>query len=164
MGMKGASKVIDALKQLMDGYCELQEAIERDYGGRGEDAEDASSELSTEVDAALVTEIRAAIETVMEEEDFSAEEIASVISILTDSLEEIDPDVFEPSETEPASEEEEYEDYDEDEEFEEEDDEEDEGDETYGEGEDDNGDDAEGEAGDEEEEEEEEEVDVVVEV
>jgi hypothetical protein len=121
MGMKGASKIIDALKQLMDGYCELQEAIERDYGGRGEDSDEAGSELSTEVDAALVTEIRAAIETVMEEEDFSAEEMASVISILTDSLEEIDPDVFEASETEPAEESEEYEDDDEDEEFEEED-------------------------------------------
>lgn len=126
MGMKGASKIIDALKQLMDGYCELQEAIERDYGGRGEDADDATAELSTEVDAALVTEIRAAIETVMEEDDFSAEEIASVISILTDSLEEIDPDVFETTETEPAEEGEEYEDYDEDEdeEFEEDEDEE----------------------------------------
>ena len=95
MGMKGAEKIIDALTQLMDGYCELQEAIERDYGGRGEEAEEGATELSSEVDAALVTEIRAAIETVMEEEDYSAEEIASVISILTDSLEEIDPDVFE---------------------------------------------------------------------
>src|SRR4051812_41913646 len=117
MGMKGAEKIIDALTQLMDGYCELQEAIERDYGGRGEEAvaaDPAATELSSEVDAALVTEIRAAIETVMEEEDYSAEEIASVISILTDSLEEIDPDVFESSETTPADEEEDYTDYDED--------------------------------------------------
>jgi hypothetical protein len=129
MGMKGASKIIDALTQLMDGYCELQEAIERDYGGRGEEAEDAASELSTEVDAALVTEIRAAIETVMEEEDYSAEEIASVISILTDSLEEIDPDVFESSETEPAEESEDYEDYEEEEEDYEEDDDDDDDDE-----------------------------------
>ena len=125
MGMKGASKIIDAMKQLMDGYCELQEAIERDYGGRGEDADEAGSELSSEVDAALVTEIRAALETVMEEDDFSAEEMAYVISILTDSLEEIDPDVFEASETEPAEESDEYEDYDEDEEFDEEDDDDD---------------------------------------
>ena len=95
MAIKGAEKIIEALTQLMDGYCELQEAIERDFGGRGEKSEEGATELSSEVDAALVTEIRAAIETVMEEEDYSAEEIASVISILTDSLEEIDPDVFE---------------------------------------------------------------------
>jgi hypothetical protein len=118
MAIKGAEKIIEALTQLMDGYCELQEAIERDFGGRGDKPEDAAAtELSSEVDAALVTEIRAAIETVMEEEDYSAEEIASVISILTDSLEEIDPDVFEAEGTASAADDddEDYAEYDEDE-------------------------------------------------
>lgn len=95
MSTKGAEKIIDALTQLMEGYCELQESVERDYGGRS--AEEAPDELSSEVDAALVTELRAAIESVMEEEDYSVEELASVVSMLTDSLEEIDPDVFDQS-------------------------------------------------------------------
>ena len=91
MATKGAGKIIEALTQLMEGYVELQQSVERDFGGR-EGAEEG--ELSSEVDSAIVTEVRAAVESVMEDEDYSAEEMASVISMLTDALEEIDPDVF----------------------------------------------------------------------
>ncbi len=97
MATKGAAKIIEALTQLMEGYVELQQSVERDFGSReGED----EGELSSEVDTAIVTEVRAAVESVMEDEDYSAEEMASVISMLTDALEEIDPDVFSQDEDE----------------------------------------------------------------
>lgn len=113
MATKGAGKIIEALTQLMEGYVELQQAVERDFGGRDSDDD---SELSSEVDTAIVTEIRAAVESVMEDEDYSAEEMASVISMLTDALEEIDPDVFDQDDEDEAEEEEEDEDEDEDDE------------------------------------------------
>jgi len=119
--MKGAEKIIEALTQLMEGYCDLQDSIERDYGSAGTEEGEESSELSTEVDAALVTEIRSALETVMEDEDYSAEEIAAVISVLTDSLEEIDPDVFENDSSESKEKDEDEEDEEEDEDEEDED-------------------------------------------
>lgn len=114
MATKGAEKIIEALTQLMEGYVELQESVERDYGGREEP--EAGAELSSEVDAALVTEIRAAVESVMEDEDYSAEEMASVISVLTDALEEIDPDAFGQEEDEDEDEEEDDDDIDDDDE------------------------------------------------
>ena len=111
MATKGAEKIIEALTQLMEGYIELQESVERDFGGREGDDE---TELSSEVDSALVTEVRAAIESVMEEEDYSAEEFASVISMVTDALEEIDPDVFDQEEEDEEDDEDEDEDEDDD--------------------------------------------------
>jgi len=111
MATKGAGKIIEALTQLMEGYVELQQSVERDFGAPAHGAsasgasasgaageDDAEGELSSEVDTAIVTEIRAAVESVMEDEDYSAEEMASVISMLTDALEEIDPDVFDSDE------------------------------------------------------------------
>jgi len=96
MTSKAAEKIIEALTQLMEGYCELQEAVEADYGAAqaGSD-EDEGAELNAEADAALVTEMRAAIESVLEAEDYTPDEFGSIISTLTDALEEIDPDVFE---------------------------------------------------------------------
>jgi hypothetical protein len=90
--MKAAEKIIDALTQLLEGYAELQESLEADFGASASEEEE---ETSAELDAALVTEVRSALESVIENEDYSAEEVASVISAFTDALQEIDPDVFE---------------------------------------------------------------------
>jgi hypothetical protein len=100
--MKAAEKIIDALTQLLEGYAELQESLEADFGASGAEEED---ETSAELDAALVTEVRSALESVIENEDFSAEEVASVISAFTDALQEIDPDVFEEEKDEDEDEE-----------------------------------------------------------
>lgn len=119
MAMRAAEKLIEALTLFVEGFALLQESVESDYGSREEEAfdEEGESELSLEIDAAIVTEMRAAIETVMETEDLSAEEFATAISTLSEALEEIDPDVFETEETEDAYESDEdveYEDDDED--------------------------------------------------
>lgn len=113
--MKAAEKIIDALTQLLEGYAELQESLEADFGTSASEEEE---ETSAELDAALVTEVRSALESVIENEDYSAEEVASVISAFTDALQEIDPDVFEDE----KEEEDDDEDYDDDDEDEDEDD------------------------------------------
>jgi len=121
MTSKAAEKIIEALTQLMEGYCELQEAVENDYGASGTSEDDEGGELNAEADAALVTEMRAAIESVLEAEDYTPDEFGSIISTLTDALEEIDPDVFEKSFDGDDDEDEDYDDDEDLEEYEDED-------------------------------------------
>ena len=76
--------------------------------GRPDDDVDETHDLQVEVDAAIVTELRTSIETVIDTEDYAPEEIASALSSLSEALEEIDPDVF--ASEEEDDEDEEYED------------------------------------------------------
>ena len=121
MSSKAAEKIVEALTQLVEGFAELQEQLENDFGtGSDEDETDVdeeSEEASAELQDALVTEVRAAVESVIENEDCAPEDIASVISALTGALEEVAPEVFaeEGEEKDEKTEEEEYEDEDEDE-------------------------------------------------
>jgi hypothetical protein len=138
--MGAADKIMESLTLFMEGYAELTSGIESDYAAEGEEEFDEakSSEVALEVEAAIITEMRAALEAIMETEDFGTEEIAIAISSLSEALEEIDPDVFEASdddeeESDEEVDEEYYEDdedidadIDEDEEYEDEDDDEDE--------------------------------------
>jgi hypothetical protein len=161
MASKAAEKIIDALTQLVEGFAELQESIESGAPtGDDDDAEEVAEEEETgdDVEDALVTELRAAIESVIESEDCSPEDLASIISALTDALEEIDPDVFaasaddddaEEADSSDADEEYDDDDYDDSEEDEEEDEEEEDEEE-----EDEENDDVEGEEEDDDEEEE----------
>jgi len=118
MSTKAADKIIDALVQLLEGYSDLQQAVEEDLGLdlEKDGLVEEDIELNPEMDAAMVTELRFVIETVMETEDYSTEEVASLISNLTDALEEIDPDVFETEDIEIDidEEDEDIEDYDDD--------------------------------------------------
>ncbi|MCB0331052.1 MAG: hypothetical protein KDD70_15380 [Bdellovibrionales bacterium] len=95
--MRAAEKIIEGLTTLMEGFVELQEKVEAEFESenpRGEsDTEDP--DVRVEIDAAVVTEIRATLEAVMDAEDYSADEFATFISVAQDALEEIDPDVFE---------------------------------------------------------------------
>jgi hypothetical protein len=137
MSTKAAEKIVEALTQLVEGFAELQEQLEAEYGPES-DEDEGEKEETSDLEDALVTEVRAAVESVIENEDCAPEDLASIISALTGSLEEIAPEVF-AEETEAAEEDEEYEDededidlddddydYDEDEEKEEEEDDEDE--------------------------------------
>jgi len=101
MTARATEKIIDALTLLMEGYAELQAAVEADYNPeQQEETEDSSSEASLEIDAAIVSEIKVTLESVIDTEDYSPEEVASLVSTMTDALEEIDPDVFEENEEE----------------------------------------------------------------
>jgi hypothetical protein len=95
MTTKAAEKIIEALTQLMEGFAELQESVEEEFGAEAEEEEEEDeNEVSEEMDAAIVTEMRATIEFVLESEEHSTEEFAALISTMTDALEEIDPKVF----------------------------------------------------------------------
>jgi len=99
MVMKASEKIIEGLTQLIEGFVELQENVEEEFGAEldTEPVSRPSSEISLEMEAAIVTELRAALEIVMDSEDFATDEMAAMVSSLSDALEEIDPDVFEDS-------------------------------------------------------------------
>lgn len=98
MTTKAAEKIIDGLTQLMEGFFELRQMVREDLGatvGEEDDAETvADPDVDAEVEAAIANELRATLETILENEDFSSEELAGMISGLTEALEEVDPDVF----------------------------------------------------------------------
>ena len=146
MSTKATEKIIDALTQLVEGFAELQERLEEDYDPDVESDEEEESdkgekkEGASNLEEALVTEVRAAVEAVIENEDCAPEDLASIVSALSDALEEIDPEVFAHGAVAESDEDEDEdyddddidvddEDYDEDEEDEDEDEEEDEDDE-----------------------------------
>lgn len=104
-------KIIESLTMLMEAYTQLQKSIRNDFGaGEPDNDLDDTHDLQVEIDAAIVTELRTSIETVIDTEDFAPEEIASALSSLSEALEEIDPDVFASDEEE--DDEEEYDDED----------------------------------------------------
>ncbi len=98
MANKSSEKIVDALTQLLEGFNELQESIRNDFGASSADDEleddEDSEEAEAEAEAAIAAELKTALETVIETEDFAPEEVAALISVLTGSLEEIDPNVF----------------------------------------------------------------------
>jgi hypothetical protein len=115
MSAKATEKMIEALTLFMEGYQELQESVEADFTSESKDDDDDT--VSAEMDAAIVAEVRVALESVMDSEDYSSEEFAAAISSLTESLEELDPDVFSGEEDEDEDEEEDDDEDDEDEDF-----------------------------------------------
>lgn len=110
----------EALSDLLEAYSELLESLQEEFGEEGSDPEDGAVATSPEMESGLVNEVRAAVELVMDQDDYTADDIASLITSMTEALEEIDPSIFEQ-----VDEEEETEDIEVDEDDEDEDDEDD---------------------------------------
>ena len=91
--MRATEKLQRALPLLLEGLLELRQQIESDYVD--DLGEEEADEFQLEIDAAIVTETRAAIEAFMDEEDYGTEEVALAVSQIAEALAEIDPDVFE---------------------------------------------------------------------
>ncbi|MGI6524239.1 MAG: hypothetical protein ACOX2O_02955 [Bdellovibrionota bacterium] len=100
MTNRASEKIIDALTQLIEGYNELQESLGYDFEGHDddEDGDMGDENINPELEASIVSEMHSALDAVIDSEDVSAEEIAMLLSSLTEALEEIDPSVFEPDE------------------------------------------------------------------
>ena len=113
MSTKAAEKIVEALTQLVEGFAELQEQLEAEYGAESDDDDTTEEGETSDLEDALVTEVRAAVESVIENEDCAPEDLASIISALTGSREEIAPEVF-ADESESSEDEEEDDDEDED--------------------------------------------------
>ncbi len=94
MTTKAAQKIIDGMTQLLEGFSELEQMVEEDFAGAHVAAAEDEVEAKAEIEAAIILEVKTAVEVVIENESFSAEDMASVVSALTEALEEIDPDVF----------------------------------------------------------------------
>lgn len=115
MSNRATEKIMEALSQLLEGFAELQDSLETEYGEEAD--EDDIDEGETEVkdpDAAIVAELKTAIEGCIETDDYTPEEIANLIAALTEALEEVDPNVFSDTTDEDEEEEEDDEDYDDD--------------------------------------------------
>jgi hypothetical protein len=130
MASKVTRKITEALSDLLQSYAELLEALQTEFGVTEEKEGEAAEAAAEELESSLVNEIRAALELVMDQDDYSADDIASLITSMTEALEEIDPTIFEAGSEEDGEEDEdedyvvedEDEDYDEYDEDEEEDD------------------------------------------
>ena len=95
MAKKAGEKIIDGLTQLLEGFRELEEMVAEDFGSDETEAEVDDEDIRAEREAAIVNEMRASIEAVIETEGITSEEVASTISAMTEALQEIDPDIFE---------------------------------------------------------------------
>ena len=102
MASHANDKLVSALSQLAEAYAELQEELEEKFnsGEREEDDDfedeenDDEEALAEEVDAAMVSELKLAIDSVIDSDDVATEEFAAIFSALVDALEEIDPNCF----------------------------------------------------------------------
>ena len=80
----------DALAALMEGFTKLVEEIKEEH----DIEDDSDDESNAAIDADIDSNFRVVIEGVMDNDGYSTEEIASMVAHLTESLQEIDPDVF----------------------------------------------------------------------
>ena len=78
MAKNATDKIVEGLTMLLKGFGELEDMVEADYGTEPDDEEFSSH---------IVTEVSAAMETVVEDEEYTPEYIASVVSALMGALE-----------------------------------------------------------------------------
>jgi len=95
MGIKTGEKIVDGLALLLEGYSELEAQVRNDYIDVAESGTLRASKLEQEVQGALVTELKAGVESLIESEDYRTTFVAGLITALSEALEEIDPDAFE---------------------------------------------------------------------
>lgn len=86
-----ADKMTDALAALMEAFTALVDEVKEEHDMQDDDDDEG---LNAAVDADIDSNFRVVIEGVMDSADFTSEEIASMVAHLTESLQEIDPDVF----------------------------------------------------------------------
>jgi hypothetical protein len=77
------------LMQLLDDYSEMRSTLD----GMFRTSESDNENHNDEVECALITELMGALQEVTAE-DYMPEDVASLISSITESLEEVDPTIF----------------------------------------------------------------------
>ena len=106
MASKVTRKITEALSDLLQAYSELLEGLQAEFGVSEDSETEPSEEATDELESSLVNEVRAALELVMDQDDYVADDIAALITSLTEALEEIDPTIFEATDEEEEGEEE----------------------------------------------------------
>jgi len=112
MASKVTRKITEALSDLLQAYSELLEGLQAEFGISEDSETEPSEEAADELESSLINEVRAALELVMDQDDYAADDIAALITSLTEALEEIDPTIFEAAEEEEGEEAEEDDDED----------------------------------------------------
>jgi hypothetical protein len=96
------TKLDQALKDLIEAYTEIESELDDKHG-------DDEESFST----AIIEVLETAVESAIDEQDSDTRSIATILSNLSEALEQLDPSAFDAEETEDADEdEEEDEDYD----------------------------------------------------
>ncbi len=89
--MSAFANLDQALKDLIESYTELEEETEQTHG----DDEDSYSQ-------AIIEALETSVETAIEEHDVSTTTFATILSHLTEALEQLDPSAFEDEESHDA--------------------------------------------------------------
>lgn len=89
--MSAFANLDQALKDLIESYVELEEETEQTHG----DDEDSYTQ-------AIIEALETSVETAIEEHDVSTTTFATILSHLTEALEQLDPSAFEDEETHDA--------------------------------------------------------------
>ena len=109
MASRATEKIMEALSQLLEGFAELQDTLDTEYG-EADDVDDEKAadddDVVVDPDSLIVKELKLAIEGSIETDDYTPEEIANLIAALTEALEEVDPNIFADADDEEEEEEE----------------------------------------------------------
>jgi len=90
-----------ALNLLVQSFEELQDQLEKTHiGEKIADDQEISEEVAEKIDDEFFTVVMSCIENTIEQKNIEAMDLAAVISILAESLEETNPEIFEESELE----------------------------------------------------------------
>ena len=85
-------RLTESLTELLEAFVELQDSVESELDSDSSVTEDQYS--SEELESGLVNEVRNALELVLESDEFKVDDVATLISCITEALEEIDPSIF----------------------------------------------------------------------
>lgn len=100
---KSVNKITEALSLLMEGFTELEGTVRDEPLDDEESEEEIGKEeegLTEEQEAEIVNQVRSAMDDMMDSDDYSTEEVASMLTHLMEALQDIDPDVFDIEEVE----------------------------------------------------------------
>ena len=111
MAEKINEKLTEALTLLFEGFFELKEQAENDYSAKNVEEEDDfdDEEMLDDIDSAVAVEFKKAFEAVLDAEDYTPNDIADLMSVMTEALQEIAPDVFEDGDDDEDGDEDDYE-------------------------------------------------------
>ena len=102
MTIKSIEKVTETLAKLLQAYEELRNSAESQVQVAAKhadsdaetDLDDEAIEAEIEIEETVSSDIKAAVDGLLDNGDHSVEDLAILISHLTEALEQIDPDVF----------------------------------------------------------------------
>ena len=98
MDNKTLDKLIKSMNGLIAGFQAVEEDVkaQHDIDPESDDLNDDPEKLA-EINTGVISEVRTILETMIDDDEYSAEEIGKVLTALSEALQEIDPDVFDAS-------------------------------------------------------------------